>query len=1785
MSLFFAPSKSESFQIAHRDEEHEAVARTRLNVDAFYRRLAEDDGEEDDLHKDASQFHDGSTRKFPAPEFLQHRRRTTGFSDPRIAVATSVFMRICMQLTTHSGTRALQSRFGSPIISSDDLLFFPHLLPLPAVRLLSHLLRATSGASTFTFARLATPVLRTLILTPATSAMGMSSLAAVMMTTVTRLSAGSGDTEKAGRKHVVRTLGGAVPGSALRRSDSLDSDASDATAVESTVEPDPKQAQQDPADPRRPRARVEAAYNAHGHRGLFVAPRGRWRATLAENGCAHRSEDDHRKNYAACRLSPLPMHATRALTVLPAISVDRGTRCIYPCALCHMSLLLTACHPQLALGLNDFMTRLRILPAFGPRAFDGLSNKRLRRLKLDGAPLAVKFEAKHLAHAQCDSLALPGVGAQFADTTATHHACTGTEVGGGEGVGEGSIMGPSELRDKEAAQAWPPAAPKKQLSDLPSATDCMDPNWTSPKIFMPVVIARLYTFMFQELIPGVVIKRLLAAIGDPEECHCGHLFAILRLLTHHKNHRMSLAPICTGYISKKSIVEESGFTPIELLTSSRSEPKVQLNENEHSPKKRRLSESIPAPVYNTSPSERQLRAFQAAVEKESPFPDDYSKPEHWRHLPFPFVHTHLPQNRFNFNPVDDAGQPLPKTFEWMGRESFTTLVDAVKCLELDGRRTSAFLLGTIGVGKSHLLAALAVLLRCQGKHVVYVPDCRDLVMSPVRYMAAAFLCCFSRQDKESRKKRDEIRSLDGLNAIKAWAEHQYTLGIRFHYIIDQLNALEPSHQSMATTLQLEEIRSFLLALYCEHVHVRSSSANDQRGYELRSRGQDELVLNISQTLSEREIKSWTNRFSGRIPTFAPNELDRFYDYVGGVFLFYKPLLNYPGTAFGDVWTSILDEPVFQGARDSIRVFATKIWNKNNRATYETYLSGVKAFVTGTAVQGITSDLIDHRHCYVRNGLGHVTSGLARRELVTMLEDYDRNLTLSIEWLEVGLANAIDSPPILGFMIEKSILTTFLRGVSGPGLINWPAVDRYILPFKSSLPADLPPTLKDGKIQSFLVIPEAFNFGDIDGLYITVDNIAKEVKFIGIQITLAKYHKDSASRFYNHWSQWTAYFIGYKLHTAFLWVVDSLNPGLEVDTEQIVRKTRGGSKVVSPAYRQYYIGTWELSDADYELWEIFLGYGIDKALDYGLEAGAVLDFVASSIAKDYNPTSTGTSRIADVLLSQLPVEDMRELPEAFFELINDTLRSSYPPEPRNKQQAIWTLRSVVRTVEQCPLELVLDLLQLLGDGLCTWLSDAHQTLSESEYAYDQRLFLNGGLLPNISLVHFATKIGSTFAVDAWPQGTKRKGVNAHFWDCGSRFRGTLHETVNLYEVILMKIKYLPIKLKVLESVGRIESVFKETYAHFPVPKRGWPAEIQGCLGEQVVDPWDQLTLSPAFRGPQEVSASGKEVPVGSPYKLHDARFRSVSPEIEETSGAVSRKVESCRPVTPTTPTDNLSLPARASTSASQTSPASPASPLYAPYPPSSPATPKRTPLRLVSGSRPSPSKRRKLENKENESPRAFIMDAASPRVAQEVAVSKKHASSDRGEEERPYKRIRLDGALLGGEGSAIRTVAKAKDSGVEEEEERLVAFTLVVEREQSQAGAPKFLDEKMTPPSKKRKKFILDAVEVPSVREVYFGMSPKQKQEQVETRTRTTSMAAGRIPASRIQPISRKRSRDSDEDPFSDNTRGRSSKLAASSEYLTTMCTLVKSRRITSSPLLFDAREATTPRAVMILRAR
>jgi hypothetical protein len=45
--------------------------------------------------------------------------------------------------------------------------------------------------------------------------------------------------------------------------------------------------------------------------------------------------------------------------------------------------------------------------------------------------------------------------------------------------------------------------------------------------------------------------------------------------------------------------------------------------------------------------------------------------------------------------------------------------------------------GMLGAGKSHLLAALACLLRREGKLVVFIPNCNELLADPTEYFGAA----------------------------------------------------------------------------------------------------------------------------------------------------------------------------------------------------------------------------------------------------------------------------------------------------------------------------------------------------------------------------------------------------------------------------------------------------------------------------------------------------------------------------------------------------------------------------------------------------------------------------------------------------------------------------------------------------------------------------------------------------------------------------------------------------------------------------------------------------------------------------------------------------------------------------------------------------------------------------------------------------------------------------------------------------------------------------------------
>ena len=79
--------------------------------------------------------------------------------------------------------------------------------------------------------------------------------------------------------------------------------------------------------------------------------------------------------------------------------------------------------------------------------------------------------------------------------------------------------------------------------------------------------------------------------------------------------------------------------------------------------------------------------------------------------------------------------------------------------------------------------------------------------------------------------------------------------------------------------------------------------------------------------------------------------------------------------------------------------------------------------------------------------------------------------------------------------------------------------------------------------------------------------------------------------------------------------------------------------------------------------------------------------------------------------------MRDIPQNLLELVSDTMRATYPPEPRNKSIAMWLVRSLMNVVENCPVEFCLSVLQTLKESLCMWFADECGAWTEDHFAYD------------------------------------------------------------------------------------------------------------------------------------------------------------------------------------------------------------------------------------------------------------------------------------------------------------------------------------------------------------------------------------------------------------------------------------------------------------------------------------
>jgi hypothetical protein len=120
----------------------------------------------------------------------------------------------------------------------------------------------------------------------------------------------------------------------------------------------------------------------------------------------------------------------------------------------------------------------------------------------------------------------------------------------------------------------------------------------------------------------------------------------------------------------------------------------------------------------------------------------------------------------------------------------------------------------------------------------------------------------------------------------------------------------------------------------------------------------------------------------------------------------------------------------------------------------------------------------------------------------------------------------------GFLVEQICLSTIsVNGLTVDGVMYKPL---ETIVFQDDLPSVLPIQGKQKGCRFY--IPIAFNFKAIDGLILSWDRNKMEAILIPIQITIAKTHSDSVTKFFSDWSRhWSKQLPIFTVKVIFVWI--------------------------------------------------------------------------------------------------------------------------------------------------------------------------------------------------------------------------------------------------------------------------------------------------------------------------------------------------------------------------------------------------------------------------------------------------------------------------------------------------------------------------------------------------------------------------------------------------------------------------------------------------------------------------
>ena len=176
------------------------------------------------------------------------------------------------------------------------------------------------------------------------------------------------------------------------------------------------------------------------------------------------------------------------------------------------------------------------------------------------------------------------------------------------------------------------------------------------------------------------------------------------------------------------------------------------------------------------------------------------------------------------------------------------------------RNNRIHLHGTLGSGKSYLLAALVCLLKREGRRVVYVPDCYELLLCEpaALYMLPAMYSAFHNDSLLGDQIKELVEIFFGKNRTDVKLEWKMTMfsnlaaqvGYPILYIIDQTNALDEGAHDRVSKEKKAQVRRFLDGLSSANMKVSSSTANYVAARYDETRATSETRLEFAQGLND-----------------------------------------------------------------------------------------------------------------------------------------------------------------------------------------------------------------------------------------------------------------------------------------------------------------------------------------------------------------------------------------------------------------------------------------------------------------------------------------------------------------------------------------------------------------------------------------------------------------------------------------------------------------------------------------------------------------------------------------------------------------------------------------------------------------------------------------------------------------------------------------------------------------------------------------------------------------------